>query len=201
MRRPIVRDWFPLFSSPLIRNRATLGGNLGTASPIGDAAPLLLALGARLKLVSTRGERHLPLQSFFTSYRRTAMDAGELIASILVPKPFPSLARFFKVAKRRLDDISTVAAAFALDLDNQGRVTQARLAYGGVAATSVRVYDAEDELVGRLWSDQAVRAAQAAISQAVRPMSDHRGSGEYRLAIAQNLLEKFFAESGKGIEV
>ena len=111
----------PLFASPLIRNRATLGGNLATASPIGDAAPLLLALDAIVHVAGLSGRRSIPLSSFFTGYRKTAMEAGELITAVEIPKPFPQSVRFYKVAKRRLDDISTVAAAMALDVDSTAR--------------------------------------------------------------------------------
>src|SRR5207253_5821231 len=86
----VFRDWLELFASPLIRNRATLGGNLATASPIGDAAPLLLALDARLKIAGKQGERWIGLDRFFKGYRKTALAAGDLIVSIVIPKPFPA---------------------------------------------------------------------------------------------------------------
>jgi xanthine dehydrogenase small subunit len=189
-----MRDWFQLFASPLIRNRATLGGNLATASPVGDAAPLLMALDAQVNLASRDGHRRVPLCEFFRGYRQTAMRQGELIVSVSVPKPYPRHAAFFKVAKRALDDISTVAAAYAITLDGAGRVAHCRIAYGGVAATPVRVRAAEDALTGLPWGAPAVRDAQRAIAADLRPMSDHRGSAEYRLAVAQSLLEKFFYE-------
>jgi xanthine dehydrogenase small subunit len=189
---PVMREWFPLFASPLIRNRATLGGNLATASPVGDAAPLLLALDAEVNLAGPEGRRRIPLGEFFPDYRRTALRPGELILSVSVTKPSPEAAAFFKVAKRTLDDISTVAAAFSITLDTAGRVGRCRIAYGGVAATPVRVYEAEDALMGLAWGAPAVRAAQRAIAATLHPMSDHRGSAEYRLAVAQTLLEKFY---------
>jgi len=191
----IAREWFPLFASPLIRNRATLGGNLATASPVGDAAPLLLALNARVNLAGPGGRRQAPLDGFFLNYRKTALLPAELMVSISIPKPFPQLAAFFKIAKRSLDDISTVAAAFAVSLDQTGRVTSCRLAFGGMAATPVRVPSAEAALTGRAWGDEAVAAAQHAIASALRPMDDHRGSAGYRLAMAQSLLEKFLYQT------
>lgn len=191
---PVVREWFPLFASPLIRNRATLGGNLATASPIGDAAPLLLALDARLKVAGLQGERWIGLDRFFNGYRKTALGAGDLIVSIVIPKPFPAKARFFKVAKRRMDDISTVAACFAFDTDQGGQITGARVAYGGVAATPVRIQRAENFLLGKQWNEETMQEAQALIAAHLEPMSDHRGSAEYRLAMTQTLLEKFLVE-------
>ena len=190
----VFAEWLELFASPLIRNRATLGGNLATASPIGDAAPLLLALDARLRVAGLSGERIIPLNSFFSGYRKTALTPGEIIVSIILPKPFPQHIGFYKVAKRRMDDISTVAAAFALDLDSSDRVQRARLAYGGVASVPLRVVKAEEALRGRAWDESAIHEAQQVLEQTLHPISDHRGSAEYRLAMAQSLLEKFFHE-------
>jgi xanthine dehydrogenase small subunit len=187
----VFGEWLLLFASPLLRNRATLGGNLATASPIGDAAPLLLALDAEVKIAGPSGIRILPLDAFFTGYRRTAMEAGELLVSVRIPKPLPILIRFYKASKRRLDDISTVAACFALRLDRSGCVDAARIAYGGVAEVPRRVKQAEDELIGRVWNYASLRRAQRAVERTLQPMSDHRGSAAYRLALAQSLLAKF----------
>jgi len=192
---PIAREWFPLFASPLIRNRATLGGNLVTASPVGDAAPLLLALDARVNLAGPAGSRQMPLNEFFPDYRKTSLLSGEVLVSVIVPRPFPQLAAFFKIAKRALDDISTVAAAFAITQDRAGRIASCRLAFGGMAATPVRVPSAEAALTGRAWDVAAVAAAQRAIGTALRPMDDHRGSATYRMALAQSLLEKFLCQT------
>jgi xanthine dehydrogenase small subunit len=189
------QEWLQLFASPLLRNRATLGGNLATASPIGDGSPLLLAYGAEVRVAGLRGERTVPLEDFFPAYRKTALEAGEIIRSVVLPKPLPAYARFYKAAKRRADDISTVAACFAIDVDVAGKVTRARLAYGGVAATPVRAVAAERELVGRRWNLAAVKAAQDVLARTFKPISDHRGSGEYRSALAQSLLEKFWEDS------
>jgi xanthine dehydrogenase small subunit len=192
---PFVVEWLDLFASPLIRNRATLGGNLATASPIGDGAPLLLALDAEVRIASKASIRAMPLQAFFTGYRRTVLEAGELLVSIRIPKPLPQIVRFYKVAKRRLDDISTVAAAFGLNMDGAGRVEMARLAYGGVAAIPTRAQAAEEALIGGYWDEAAVQRAQAAVERELSPIGDHRGSAAYRLAMAQSLLSKFENET------
>ena len=191
----VFREWLELFASPLIRNRATLGGNLATASPIGDAAPLLLALDAQIRVAGQGGERMTPLAGFFTGYRKTTLQAGEVIVSIRIPKPFPEVVRFYKVAKRKLDDISTVAAGLAIGLDGAGRVAKARFAYGGLAEMPLRAYDAERVVEGRMWGPGAARAAREAVVRAVRPISDHRGSAAYRLAMAQTLIDKFAHET------
>ncbi len=186
---PVWREWTNLFASPLIRNRATLGGNLATASPIGDGAPLLLALDARLRIAGPGGERIVPLDEFFLGYRQTALRPGEMLRSVILPKPLPAVARFYKAAKRRMDDISTVAACVAIRAD--GAV---RLAYGGVAATPVRVRAAEEALAAGRWSESSLRRAQETLAATLKPISDHRGSAEYRLALSQSLLEKFWWE-------
>jgi len=194
---PIFREWLSLFASPLIRNRATLGGNLATASPIGDAAPMLLALDARVRIANLDGERMLPLANFFTGYRTTLLSPGEVLVSVHIPKPMPLIARFYKIAKRRMDDISTVAAGFAIRLDAAGLVQSARFAFGGVAATPIRVVAAEHELVGARWSQSAVARATTSIADTLSPISDHRGSAAYRLAMAKSLLQKFWHEAGQ----
>ncbi|MDD2676682.1 MAG: FAD binding domain-containing protein, partial [Methylacidiphilaceae bacterium] len=192
---PGLREWFPLFASPVIRNRATLGGNLATASPVGDSAPLPLALDARLTLLSSQGSRELPLSAFFLGYRKTALRPGELIGSIRIPKPYPSTVRFYKVAKRQSDDIATVSLGAALDLDARRRVRSIRLALGGVADQPLRPAAAEAALSGQPWELPAIVQAQEVLQRSLSPMDDHRGSGAYRLAVAQNLLEKFYWET------
>ena len=190
----VWHEWLSLFASPLIRNRATLGGNLATASPIGDAAPLLLALDAVVHVAGAAGRRAIPLASFFTAYRKTAMDAAELITAVEIPRPVPEFVRFYKVARRRLDDISTVAAAMALDVDPRGHVQRARFALGGVAATPLRVVDAEASVLDQPWNDAAVERVRAIFDRTLRPLSDHRGTKEYRLEVSKSLVEKFHWE-------
>jgi xanthine dehydrogenase small subunit len=191
---PVLSQLWPLFSSRLIRNRATLGGNLATASPIGDSPPALLALDAEVTLAGPRGERRLPLAKFFTGYRKTALGPGEIIVSVHLPLPLPAVQRFYKVSKRVLDDISTVAAAFALDLGADRRVERLRLAYGGVAATPIRAHGAEALAIGQPWSHETIAAIVAELARAGSPIDDHRGSADYRRAMIGRLLEKFFAE-------
>ena len=145
---PLLDLLLPQFASVLIRNGATLGGNLGTGSPIGDTAPGLLALGASLVLVSADGEREVPLADYFTGYRRSVRTAGELIRAVRIPQPQPGLVGFTKIAKRRFDDISSVAVAFGLDVVD-GVVAAARIGLGGVAATPIRARATEQALVGR----------------------------------------------------
>ncbi len=195
-RIPLLAQWFPLFASRLIRNRATLGGNLGTASPVGDGPPVLLALGAEVVLTSAAGERVLPLERFFTGYRQTALQPGEVIRAVRIPLPLAPQARFYKVSKRRLDDISTVAAAFALRLEG-GRVQSIRIGLGGVAPTPVRAVQTEAFLEGKPWDERTVRAASELIRGEFRPIDDHRGSAAYRSAMLSSLLYKFYTETAE----
>jgi xanthine dehydrogenase small subunit len=117
------------------------------------------------------------------------MKAGEMLTAVEIPKPLPQFVRFYKVAKRRLDDISTVAAAMSLDVDGVGRVRRARLAFGGIAATPIRVTEAEDAITDQPWNESAVARVQRILDRVLQPMSDHRGSKEYRLEVSKSLVE------------
>ncbi len=191
-RVPLLDELFPQFASRLVRNGATLGGNLGTASPIGDAAPALLALGASLVLAGPAGRRTVPLADYFTGYRQTVRARDELIVEVVVPRPLAPLTAFHKIAKRRLDDISSVAVAFALDVVD-GHVAQARIGVGGAAATPLRALRTEAALEGRPWSGEAVRAAAAVLGGEGTPMTDHRASDRYRRAVLEQSLLKLHA--------
>jgi xanthine dehydrogenase small subunit len=193
-----LADWLELFASPSIRNRATLGGNLATASPIGDGAPLLLALDAAIDVAGPNGRRQVPLAGFFTGYRRTVLLPGEVIVAVDIPVPLPEVVRFYKVSKRRLDDISTVAAAMAIDRGPDGRVRRARFAFGGMAATPVRVAGAEQTVEGQAFDQAALARVRREIERSLTPIADARGSREYRLAVASSLAAKFWADLSGG---
>ena len=192
---PLLDAVFPQFASRLIRNGATIGGNIGTASPIGDLPPALLALDASVVLVSTEGERVVPLTDYFTGYRETVLRPGELIASVRVPLPLAPLTGFHKIAKRRFDDISSVAVAFAIDVAD-GVVTRAAIGLGGVAATPIRATAAEEALVGQRWDEATVGAAADALAGAGTPIDDHRASAAFRRAMLGQALRKLFVEAG-----
>jgi xanthine dehydrogenase small subunit len=196
----MLRQLLPLFSSRLIRNRATLGGNLGTASPIGDCAPALLALGAELELVSAGGTRRLPLCDFFLDYRQTALGPGELIRAVRIPRPLPAFQRFYKVSKRALDDISTVAAGFALTLDAQGNVLRFGVGLGGVAKVPLAAPSLEQIAGGRAWNEGTLELLLSEASRLGTPQSDLRGSAGYRRAMLGKLIERFFFESRQAAE-
>ena len=193
-RMPLMAQMFPQFASRLIRNGATIGGNLGTASPIGDTPPALLALDASVVLVSRRGEREVPLADYFTGYRQTVKADDELIRAVEVPLPLLPLTAFHKLAKRRFDDISSVAIGYAVEVE-AGVVSQARIGLGGVAATPLRALATEEALVGRPWTEDVVRRAAAVLAGEGTPMDDHRASASYRSAMLGQSLLRLYAES------
>jgi len=182
------------FASLQIRNQGTLGGNIGNASPIGDAPPLLIALGARIVLRKGETQRTLPLENYFVDYKVTARHESEFIEKIIVPTANArQVFRAYKVSKRLDDDISAVCAAFRLQIEH-GVIIDARIAFGGMAAIPKRASACEAALVGHAWNDEAVERACAALASDFTPLSDFRASKEYRLLSAQNLLRKCFIE-------
>ncbi|MFI7316715.1 xanthine dehydrogenase small subunit [Streptomyces venezuelae] len=199
---PLLADLFPQFASRLIRNGATLGGNLGTGSPIGDSPPVLLALDASLVLADADGERVVPLAEYFTGYRQSVRRPGELIRAVRIPLPLSPVTAFHKIAKRRFDDISSVAVAFALDIDGDidgGIVRKARIGLGGVAATPIRSLATEAALEGKPWSAQTVDAAARVLRGEGTPMSDHRASALYRSAMLGQSLLKLHAQTTEAV--
>jgi xanthine dehydrogenase small subunit len=191
---PLLAQLFPQFASRLIRNAATIGGNLGTGSPIGDVAPVLLALEASVVLASVDGEREVALSDYFTGYRQSVRRADELIKAVRVPLPLARLAAFHKIAKRRFDDISSVAVGFALEVTD-GVVTKARIGLGGVAAMPIRARATEAALEGRPWTLEVAQAAADVLGGEGTPIDDHRASAAYRAAMLGQSLRKLYAES------
>jgi xanthine dehydrogenase small subunit len=196
---PALRTYLARLGSRQIRTLGTIGGNIGTASPIGDMPPVLLALEARLKLISVRGAREVPLEEFFIDYRKTALAPDEVIESLTLPRLWPGEVFFCdKVSKRRDQDISTVAGAYRLRFEN-GRIEDARLAFGGMAAIPKRAAAAEAALL-----KSGFTAAAAALAKDFQPIDDLRGSGLYRLQVAANLLRRLelrIAEPARAVEV
>jgi len=193
-RVPLLDEVWPQFASRLIRNGATLGGNLGTASPIGDTPPALLALEAELVLAGPDGERTVPLADYFTGYRESVRARTELIKAVRIPLPVSGLTAFHKIAKRRFDDISSVAVGFALDVVG-GEVHKARIGLGGVAATPIRALDTEAALEGKPWSAETVEEAAEVLAGEGTPIDDQRASAAYRSAMLGNSLRRLFEEA------
>jgi xanthine dehydrogenase small subunit len=191
-------DFRPLLSrlgAVQVRNAGTIGGNIANGSPIGDMPPPLIALGARVSLRSSQGQRTIDLEDFFIEYGKQDLWAGECVEKILVPLPDPAQQfRVYKLSKRFDQDISAVCAAFALTLD-KGVVASIRIACGGMAGVPARARNAEDALLGQPWARAGVERAMAALASDYEPITDWRASREYRMMSAQNLLLRFYLET------
>lgn len=181
------------FASLQIRNQGTLGGNIANASPIGDSPPLLIALGAKIQLRQGNIRRQIPIEDYFLDYKKTVRQSSEFIEKIFLPKASSSIFKAYKISKRLDDDISAVCAAVNLTL-TANKITSARVAFGGMAATPKRASQCEQALLGQDFTEHTFELAYAALAQDFTPLSDFRASKEYRLLVAQNILRKYFIE-------
>ncbi len=194
---PDIGELLRRLGSKQVRASGTVGGNVANGSPIGDTPPLLIALDATLSLRKGRQVRSLPVGDFFIAYGKQARQPGELVTAITVPYLSDrDIFRCYKVTKRFDQDISSVMGAFRFTLDAEGIVVDARLAYGGMAATPKRAAAAETQLLGhpireaRVWG-----LAFAALREDFAPMDDHRASARYRAETAHALLGKALIEA------
>ncbi len=193
---PELAELWTRFASLPIRNAGTLGGNIANGSPIGDSMPALLALGAEVVLHHGAKTRTLPLDAFYLGYQKTALAAGEFVAALHVPRPAGNLRfRTYKVSKRYDQDISAVCAAFALHLGEGGTIREARVAFGGMAATPKHAQATEAALNGATWNEATARQAMNALAADYQPLTDMRASSAYRLKVARNLLWRFHLET------
>ena len=194
-RFPTLTDVWLRFASPPIRNAGTMGGNVANGSPIGDSAPILMALDALIELRKGERVRRLPLNEFYIDYMKNHLEPGEFVQGLVVPMAVVSRqVRGYKISKRFDCDISALCAGLSIELD-AGMVKTVRLAFGGMAATVKRGALAEAALVGQPWTQTTVNAAKAALTQDFKPLSDMRASAAYRLQVAQNLLQRFWLET------
>jgi xanthine dehydrogenase small subunit len=182
------------FASPPICNAGTLGGNVANGSPIGDSMPALIALGASVILHAGATTRTLPLEEFYLDYMKKDLRAGEFVVAVRVPRVRKGrLLRSYKIAKRYDQDISSVCAAFCVELKG-GKVRDARVAFGGMAATPRRATACEQALIGANWDGASLAKAAQALAADFQPLSDMRASANYRAQVATNLLRRFQAE-------
>jgi xanthine dehydrogenase small subunit len=198
---PDLDGYFRRLGGAQIRNIGSVGGNLGTASPIGDSLPALIALDAAVELIGAQGRRRVPADRFVTGYRETVMAADELIAAVHVPVP-TSGSRFagYKIAKRVDQDISGVSGCFRIVVGEDGTVAEVRAAFGGVAPRPLRAEKTEAFLTGKPWTRETARAARQAVLDDVSPISDARGTADYRNTVAANLVERLWHETaGRGL--
>jgi len=200
-RWPTLSEMHRRFAAPPVRHAGTLVGNLANGSPIGDAPPVLMALGARLRLRRGEAVRRLRLEDFYLDYMKNALQPGEFVEAVEVPLDSATPAwtvRGWKMSKRFDCDISGVSAGLALRLDGDV-VAEARLAFGGMAATVRRAAAAEAALVGQPWTEATLRAAQAALEAEFTPLSDLRASAAYRRRVSRALLERLWLETRRQV--
>ena len=195
-RLPYLRDIAEVFGSLQIRNVATIGGNVATASPIGDLLPVLLVLQAQVRLMKKDFQRDMPLRDFITGYRKTALAADELISMVWFEKPGKrELIKTYKISKRKDLDISSVSAAMRLTFSKEGKISRALIAFGGVAAIPKRATQTEDFLVGKSWDRATAMEAAAMLPAEYTPISDARADAAARSIMVKNLMIKFWTET------
>jgi xanthine dehydrogenase small subunit len=197
-RWPSLEDIWLRFAGTPLRHAGTMGGNVANGSPIGDAAPVLMALGARLVLRRGDAERRLGLDAFYTGYMQNRLQRGEFLQAIEVPLDGPGVlpaVRAWKLSKRFDCDISAVCAGLAIDVDAAGTVRAARFAFGGMAATVARAHGAEAAAVGQAWSEATLERAMRALDADFTPLDDLRASARYRRLAARNLLRRLWLET------
>jgi xanthine dehydrogenase small subunit len=193
-QHPTLAEQAGRFASPPVCNSGTLCGNIANGSPIGDSMPALIALGAVLELRQGTRYRRIPLERLYLGYQKRDLHPGEFVVSVVVPRSKSErLFASYKLAKRIDQDISAVCAAFAVEVSG-GRILDARLAYGGMAAVPARAANAEKALVGQPWSEAAIDSAIAALPADFTPLTDSRASQGYRLKTAGNLLRRFYMQ-------
>ena len=196
----VAVKWFPavynacsVFGSKQIREMATIGGNLGTASPIGDLAPVLSAYNAEMLILSDHGARAVPVDQFITGYRKTGLNNGEIIKGIKIPKPdLNSIIKFYKVSKRKDLDISTLSTAFYLILNEKNNIENIKIIFGGMAEMTKQAANTQNFLIGKPWSRDIIEKAMPILESEFKPISDVRSGKEFRSIVAQNLLLKFW---------
>ncbi len=197
---PSFAEMLRRYASVQVRNAATIGGNIANGSPIGDGPPALIALGAILHLRHGNTRRSIPLEDFFLDYRKQDRQPGEFVEAVDIPLSAPAL-RCYKISKRFDQDISAVCGCFNVTVA-EGRVTAARIAFGGMAGIPKRASAVEAALVGRDWTLPTITAAMAEMAKDFQPLSDMRASADYRMTTAQNLLLRYFHDlAGVAVDV
>lgn len=192
---PHLAEYWNRIGGWQVRNMGTVGGNIANGSPIGDTPPVLIALGSEVTLRRGESRRTVLLEEFFIEYGMQDREPGDFVEAIRIPRlPAAAMVAAYKISKRRDEDISSVCGGFTVSVKD-GLVTNACLAFGGMAATPKRAVQAETALVGKTWTEETVRSAMAAIAQDLTPISDWRASAEYRARVGENLLLRFYKEN------
>ena len=191
---PSLEELLLRYASPPIRNAATLGGNVANGSPIGDSMAPLMVLDATLLLRSRSGVREVALDAFYHDYMVNDLKEGEFLEAIRIPRlSQQDELRAYKISKRFDQDISALCAAFRLRVEGD-TVAEARVAFGGMAATVKRARNCEAALVGQSWTLDTLELAMQALDVDFEPISDMRATADYRLQVAKNLLKRLYLE-------
>ena len=197
---PAFAELLRRFASEQVRQAATVGGNIANGSPIGDTPPALIAMGALLHLRKGETRREIPLEDFFLDYGKQDRAKGEFVEAVTIPASAPGLA-CYKLSKRFDQDISAVCGCLSITVEG-GRITNARIAFGGMAGIPKRAMAVEAALTGKDWTLTTVTAALPALAEDFTPMTDMRASATYRLESAQNMLIRYFHErAGQAVSV
>ena len=191
-RHPSYAEMIRRYGSLQVRNAATIGGNIANGSPIGDNPPALIALNATLHLRKGDTRREIPLETFFVDYGKQDRTPGEFVEAISIPQQ-PDRLKVYKLSKRFDQDISAVCGAFNITVTD-GTVTDARIAFGGMAGIPKRATHVEQALIGQPWTEPTIQSAQIAFESDFTPLSDMRASATYRLATARNMLLRAWLE-------
>lgn len=189
---PSYAEMIRRYGSGQVRAAATIGGNVANGSPIGDNPPALIALNARLHLRQGEACRTVPVEKFFIDYGQQDRAAGEFVEAISIPR-LPDLLRVYKLSKRFDQDISAVCGAFYIEVQ-ENLITQARIAFGGMAGIPKRADAVEAALIGKPWQEDTISQTAEAWAQDFAPLTDMRASAEYRLKAARNMLTRYFHE-------
>ncbi len=194
---PVFGNLIDRIGGEQVRNMGTIGGNVANGSPIGDSPPPLIALEATVTLRSKDGARTLPLEAFYIEYGKQDRRPGEFVESVFVPRmPETERLAVYKISKRRDEDISALCGAFRIAVAGDGKVTSARIAFGGMAGTPKRAANVEAALIGKDWNEATVISAQNAFDADYQPLTDWRATAAYRQLAAKNLLMRFYLETG-----
>ena len=186
------------FGSPPIRNAGTIGGNIGNGSPIADSMPALYVLNAEIELTGVDGVRRVNINSFYTGYKTNVSRPDELITSVRIPLPDAGdIFKLYKISKRKDLDISAFTAAIWMRR-NGPAIEEARIAYGGVGPNIIRLGRTEEFFRRKILSQETIRQASEIARAEIAPISDVRGSAEFRAQLGENILRKFFAEIDQG---
>ncbi|NKB52404.1 MAG: xanthine dehydrogenase small subunit [Rhizobiaceae bacterium] len=195
---PQLGEYWNRIAGWQVRNMGTIGGNVANGSPIGDAPPVLIALGAQVTLRKGSNRRVIDVEDYFIDYGKQDQLPGEFVEQIRIPLPAKTeVFSAYKISKRRDEDISSVAVGILVSIAD-GVIDKARIAYGGMAGTPKRATTVESELVGKAFTADVVEAAAGQLGKDFSPLSDWRASADYRLLSAQNLLRRFHLENTGG---